>query len=56
MMKARFGYDDALDVVGVHGVGGAFGAVATGIFASKVINPAERTASFTETGPLFCIN
>ncbi len=40
MMKARFGYDDALDVVGVHGVGGVFGAVATGIFASKVINPA----------------
>ncbi len=40
MMKARFGYDDALDVVGVHGVGGVFGAVATGIFASKAINPA----------------
>jgi ammonium transporter, Amt family len=29
-----------LDVVGVHGVGGIFGAIATGIFASKVINPA----------------
>jgi Amt family ammonium transporter len=40
VVKARFGYDDSLDVVGVHGVGGAFGAIATGIFASKAINPA----------------
>jgi ammonium transporter, Amt family len=39
MMKSRFGYDDSLDVVGVHGVGGTFGALATGIFASKAINP-----------------
>jgi Amt family ammonium transporter len=40
MVKSRFGYDDSLDVVGVHGVGGVFGALATGIFASKAINPA----------------
>jgi Amt family ammonium transporter len=40
MLKSRFGYDDSLDVVGVHGVGGIFGAIMTGIFASKVINPA----------------
>ena len=40
MFKARLGYDDSLDVVGVHGVGGVFGALATGIFASKAINPA----------------
>jgi Amt family ammonium transporter len=40
MLKPRFGYDDSLDVVGVHGVGGIFGALATGIFASKTINPA----------------
>jgi Amt family ammonium transporter len=39
MMKSRFGYDDSLDVVGVHGIGGIFGALATGIFASKAINP-----------------
>ena len=32
--------DDALDVFGVHGVGGALGALATGIFASKAVNPA----------------
>ncbi|MGD0337508.1 MAG: ammonium transporter [Bacteroidota bacterium] len=37
--KSRFNYDDSLDVVGVHGVGGTLGALATGIFASKLINP-----------------
>jgi ammonium transporter, Amt family len=36
--KPRFGYDDALDVVGVHGVGGAWGALATGMFASVAVN------------------
>jgi len=40
MMKARMGYDDSLDVVGIHGVGGTWGALATGIFASKAINAA----------------
>lgn len=39
-LKARFGYDDTLDVFGVHGLGGTWGAIATGIFASKDINPA----------------
>ncbi len=34
MMKHRFGYDDSLDAFGVHGLGGAWGAIATGIFAS----------------------
>lgn len=37
--KNRFGYDDSLDVVGVHGVGGSWGAIATGLFASAAINP-----------------
>ena len=40
MLKASFGYDDSLDVVGVHGVGGILGAILTGVFASKAINPA----------------
>jgi len=40
MAKSRFGYDDSLDVVGVHGVGGIFGAIATGVFASKAVNSA----------------
>src|SRR5204863_8571260 len=39
-LKSIFGYDDSLDVVGVHGVGGILGAILTGIFASKAINPA----------------
>ncbi len=38
-VKARFGYDDSLDAFGVHGAGGTIGAVLTGIFATRVINP-----------------
>lgn len=34
------GYDDSLDVFGVHGVGGTTGALLTGVFASKAVNPA----------------
>jgi Amt family ammonium transporter len=40
LLKPLFGYDDSLDVVGVHGVGGILGAILTGVFASKAINPA----------------
>ncbi|MEW6296789.1 MAG: ammonium transporter [Thermodesulfobacteriota bacterium] len=39
-VKARLGYDDSLDVVGVHGVGGTTGALLTGLFASRAVNPA----------------
>ena len=35
VVKNKFGYDDTADVFGVHGVGGLFGALATGIFASS---------------------
>jgi Amt family ammonium transporter len=38
--KNKLGYDDSLDAVGVHGVGGTFGALMVGLFASKAINPA----------------
>ena len=41
-IKTRFGFDDALDVVGVHGVGGTTGALLTGVFASTAINQAGR--------------
>ena len=39
-LKKKFGYDDALDAFGCHGLAGTWGALATGIFASKSINPA----------------
>src|ERR1700758_5887787 len=38
-VKAAFGYDDALDAFGVHGAGGTIGALLTGVFATKVVNP-----------------
>ncbi|WP_306569209.1 ammonium transporter [Faecalispora jeddahensis] len=40
VVKAKFGYDDALDVFGCHGVGGIWGGIATGLFTLKSINPA----------------
>jgi Amt family ammonium transporter len=45
-LKSRLGYDDSLDVVGVHGVGGTWGAVATGLFASKAVNEAGANGLF----------
>jgi Amt family ammonium transporter len=39
-LKSKFGFDDALDVVGVHGVGGTVGAIATGLFASTAVSGA----------------
>lgn len=39
-LKAKCGYDDSLDVFGVHGVGGTTGALLTGVFASQAVNPA----------------
>ncbi len=45
-LKNKFGYDDSLDVVGVHGVGGTLGAIATGLFASKAINSAGADGLF----------
>jgi Amt family ammonium transporter len=38
LIKDRIGVDDALDVFGVHGVGGTWGALATGLFASLAVN------------------
>jgi Amt family ammonium transporter len=40
------GYDDSLDVVGVHGIGGTWGALATGLFAEKAINAAGNNGLF----------
>ena len=41
-VKKHFGYDDALDAFGCHGVGGIWGGIATGIFAQKPINGVAR--------------
>ncbi len=37
-VKGFFGYDDSLDVFGVHGVGGTIGALLTGVFAAQAVN------------------
>ena len=41
-VKRKIGYDDALDAFGCHGIGGVWGGIATGIFASKSVNDAVR--------------
>ncbi|MEW6350679.1 MAG: ammonium transporter [Thermodesulfobacteriota bacterium] len=46
LAKSALGYDDSLDVIGVHGVGGTWGAIATGLFASKLINEAGNNGLF----------
>jgi Amt family ammonium transporter len=46
LAKPRLGYDDSLDVVGVHCVGGVWGALATGLFASKLVNSAGADGLF----------
>ncbi len=43
-VKAKFGYDDALDAFGVHAAGGTVGALLTGVFASSLINPIFKDA------------
>ncbi|MDU2064017.1 MAG: ammonium transporter [Sporomusaceae bacterium] len=44
--KAKLGYDDSLDAFGVHGVGGTWGALATGLFATTSVNPAGADGLF----------
>jgi Amt family ammonium transporter len=46
LVKWRLKYDDSLDVVGIHGVGGVFGAVATGLLAQLAINPGGADGAF----------
>lgn len=42
VLKTRVGLDDSLDVIGIHGIGGALGALLTGVFASTLVNPDGR--------------
>lgn len=46
VVKLKFGYDDSLDAFGVHGVGGTLGALVTGLFAQKLVNPAGNNGLF----------
>ncbi len=46
IIKPKFGYDDSLDAFGVHCIGGIWGALATGLFASKAVNPAGADGLF----------
>lgn len=51
-IKARLGYDDALDVFGIHGISGAWGALATGIFAAPFINSLGTGALYGNPGQI----
>ncbi len=51
-LKPRLGYDDALDAFGVHGLCGALGALATGLFADPAVNPAGTGLFFGHPGQL----
>ena len=42
ILKTRLGYDDSLDVFGVHGVGGILGTILTGVFATRLINDVAK--------------
>ena len=44
-VKKRFGYDDTLDVFGIHGIGGIFGALLTGVLATSSVNPIFKDAN-----------
>ncbi len=50
MLKGRLGYDDALDAFGVHGVGGAAGALLTGVFASATLTADHHGGSVGRVG------
>ena len=53
VLKERLGYDDALDAFGVHGIGGTWGAIATGIWATTEINPAGANGLYYGETNLF---
>ena len=49
-LKIRFKYDDSLDVVGVHMVGGVIGILLTGVFATLVVNASGAAGGLTQLG------
>jgi ammonium transporter, Amt family len=54
-VKNRLRWDDALDVWGVHGVGGALGVILLGLMASKAVNPAGADGLFLGNGRFFVV-
>jgi ammonium transporter, Amt family len=52
-LKHKLGYDDSLDVFGIHGIGGMLGAILTGVFASKLWNPAGNDGLLYGNSELF---
>ena len=55
VVKVKLGYDDSLDAFGVHGVGGIWGALATGLWANKEINAAGNNGLFYGNPGLFLV-
>jgi Amt family ammonium transporter len=55
VIKQKFAYDDSLDAFGVHGVGGIIGVLATGLLASRAINPAGNNGLFAGNASFFGI-
>ena len=55
MVKGRIGYDDSLDVVGVHCVGGTLGALATGLLATTAVNASGANGLFYGNPKLFAV-
>ena len=55
VVKTKFGYDDSLDAFGVHGIGGILGTLATGLWATKAVNPAGNNGLFYGNPGLFLI-
>ncbi len=53
ILKEKLGYDDSLDAFGVHGIGGMWGAVATGLWATTAINPDGANGLFYGETDLF---
>ena len=53
VLKEKLGYDDSLDAFGVHGIGGIWGAVATGLWATTTINPDGANGLFYGETDLF---
>jgi ammonium transporter, Amt family len=54
-IKKYFGYDDALDVFGVHGIAGILGTLAVGLFATKTVNPGGADGLFYGNAHQFAV-